>query len=111
MSAPVSGARTGRNGSTRRQFLLGGAVAGVGAAVAVGADLALSRAEAEAPAAPAPLNGSLTVPFHGIHQAGIDTAAQAHGSFVALDLRPEVDRDGLRRPLRILPHDAARRNH
>ncbi|PJI37132.1 peroxidase, partial [Methylobacterium radiotolerans] len=48
-----------------------------------GADLALTRADTEAPAAPAPLNGSLTVPFHGVHQAGIDTAAQAHGSFVA----------------------------
>ena len=96
MSARVSGARAGRTGSTRRQFLLGGAVAGVGAAVAVGADLALTRADTEAPAAPAPLNGSLTVPFHGVHQAGIDTAAQAHGSFVALDLRPEVDRDGCR---------------
>lgn len=108
MSARVSGARTGRTGSTRRQFLLGGAVAGVGAAVAVGADLALTRADTEAPAAPAPLNGSLTVPFHGVHQAGIDTAAQAHGSFVALDLRPEVDRDALRRLLRILTDDAAR---
>lgn len=108
MSARVSGARTGRTGSTRRQFLLGGAAAGVGAAVAVGADLALTRADTEAPAAPAPLNGSLTVPFHGVHQAGIDTAAQAHGSFVALDLRPEVDRDALRRLLRILTDDAAR---
>ncbi|WP_136051888.1 Dyp-type peroxidase [Microbacterium sp. K36] len=108
MSARVSGARTGRTGSTRRQFLLGGAVAGVGAAVAVGADLALTRADTEAPAAPAPLNGSRTVPFHGVHQAGIDTAAQAHGSFVALDLRPEVDRDALRRLLRILTDDAAR---
>ncbi|WP_217584898.1 Dyp-type peroxidase [Microbacterium sp. GbtcB4] len=108
MSARVSGARTGRTGSTRRQFLLGGAVAGVGAAVAVGADLALTRADTEAPAAPAPLNGSLTVPFHGVHQAGIDTPAQAHGSFVALDLRPEVDRDALRRLLRILTDDAAR---
>ena len=108
MSARVSGARTGRTGSTRRQFLLGGAVAGVGAAVAVGADFALTRADTEAPAAPAPLNGSLTVPFHGVHQAGIDTAAQAHGSFVALDLRPEVDRDALRRLLRILTDDAAR---
>lgn len=108
MSARDSGARTGRTGSTRRQFLLGGAVAGVGAAVAVGADLALTRADTEAPAAPAPLNGSLTVPFHGVHQAGIDTPAQAHGSFVALDLRPEVDRDGLGRLLRILTDDAAR---
>ena len=107
MGAPDKGAR--RSGSTRRQFLLGGTVAGVGAAAAVGIDLALTTPSGTTAAAPStPLNGSEIVPFHGIHQAGIDTDAQAHGTFVALDLRDEVDRDGLRRLMRILTDDAER---
>lgn len=99
--------RTDRAGATRRQFLLGGAVAGVGAVAAIGIDAAVRGGTAEA-AASTPLNGTVTVPFHGAHQAGIDTDAQANAVFVALDLAPEVDRDGLRRLLRILSDDAAR---
>lgn len=106
MSVPDHGARAPRSGSTRRQFLLGGAVAGVGAAAAIGADTALNAAAEEAP--PAPLHGARTVPFHGEHQAGIDTAAQAHGFFVALDLHDDVDRADLTRMMRILTDDAAR---
>ena len=94
-----------RRGPTRRTFLLGGAVAGVGAVAAIGVDAAASAQDA---APSTPLNGEVTVPFHGIHQAGIDTDAQAHASFIALDLRPDIDRDGLRRLLRTLTDDAAR---
>lgn len=109
MRARTGGARSDRPGSTRRQFLLGGAVVGVGAATAIGVDHALNRpgGEASAPAS-LPMNGAETVPFHGEHQAGIDTAAQAHGLFLALDLRDTTDRDGLARLLRILSDDAAR---
>ena len=95
--------------ASRRQFLLGGAVAGVGAAVAIGADQLLAR-----PSAPAALpeteqlHGSETVMFHGKHQAGIDTPPQAHATFIALDLREHVDRDDLRRLMRVLTDDAAR---
>lgn len=108
MGAPDTGAR--RSASTRRQFLLGGAVAGVGAAAAIGIDLALTPSpDAAAPAAAsAPLNGTEIVPFHGVHQAGVDTDAQAHGTFVALDLHADVDRDDLRRLLRVLSDDAER---
>lgn len=105
MGAPETGAR--RSGPSRRQFLFGGAVAGVGAVAAVGVDYALNRQSA-APAASVPLNGAEVVPFHGIHQAGIDTDAQAHATFVALDLRGETDRDGLRRLMGLLTDDAAR---
>lgn len=108
MPAPAEGARTRRTGSTRRQFLLGGAVAGAGAVAAVGVDLALNRRQ-ETPVAPAaPMNGENTVPFFGVHQAGVDTDAQAHGVFVALDLHGDVDRVALTRLLRILTDDAAR---
>lgn len=111
MTSPEPGAhrsgRARRAGATRRQFLFGGAVAGVGAAAAIGIDLALTDPPAS-PAPAVPLNGDSVVPFHGAHQAGIDTDAQAHGTFVAFDLHPGVDRDGLRRLMRILSDDAAR---
>lgn len=98
---------TQRSRSTRRQFLLGGAVAGVGAAAAIGADFALNRSEASV-AVTEPMNGEQTVPFYGVHQAGIDTDAQAHGLFLALDLHDGVDAEALRRLMRILTDDAAR---
>lgn len=108
MSVPGKSASSGRAGSTRRQFLLGGAVAGVGAAAAIGTDLALnSTAGAPVPQA-APLNGERTVPFFGAHQAGVDTDAQAHGLFVALDLLDGTGREDLVRMMRILTDDAAR---
>jgi dye decolorizing peroxidase len=94
-----------RRGPTRRTFIIGGAVAGVGAVAAIGVDAAAS---AQAAPASTPLNGDVTVPFYGTHQAGIDTDAQAHASLIALDLRPDVDRDGTRRLLRTLTDDAAR---
>lgn len=101
---------TGRRGSTRRQFLLGGAVAGAGAAAAIGVDYALNSggAAGEAEAASVPRNGAAVVPFYGVHQAGIDTDAQAHAVFVGLDLHDDVDRDGLRRMMSVLTDDAAR---
>ncbi|WP_292835110.1 Dyp-type peroxidase [Microbacterium sp.] len=105
MNAPDAGAR--RSGSTRRQFLLGGAVAGVGAAAAIGIDVALNQTP-DAAQPSVPLNGDDVVPFYGVHQAGIDTDAQSHGTFVAFDLKEDVDRDGLRRLMRILTDDAAR---
>ncbi|MFD6140205.1 Dyp-type peroxidase [Promicromonospora sp. NPDC060271] len=108
MTGPGKSVSSGRAGSTRRQFLLGGAVAGVGAAAAIGADLAVS-ATSDGPAAePAALNGEQTVRFYGTHQAGIDTAAQAHGLFVALDLHGGTTREDLVRMMRILTDDAAR---
>lgn len=103
MSAP----RSHRRGPSRRQFLFGGAVAGVGAAAAIGIDAALS-ARADDAAASVPLNGASVVPFYGRHQAGIDTEPQAHATLLGLDLRADVDRDGLRRLMRILSDDAAR---
>ncbi|MDE0572043.1 Dyp-type peroxidase [Demequina sp. B12] len=111
-SQPHSGA-----GTSRRRLLLGGAAAGVGMAAGVGADrLALA---ATSPAQPDPvtaeatpdttgLNGAQTVPFHGRHQAGIATPIAAYAAYVALDLHDDVDRDGLRRLMRILTDDARR---
>ncbi|WP_120493520.1 Dyp-type peroxidase [Microbacterium phyllosphaerae] len=108
MPAPAEGARSRRSGSTRRQFLLGGAVAGVGAVAAVGADFALNRQSPDDAPVSTAMNGDEKVPFFGEHQAGVDTYAQAHGIFVALDLHDEIDRSALTRLMRILTDDAAR---
>lgn len=108
MSTSGQEARPSRAGTTRRQFLLGGAVAGVGAAAAIGIDYALGTSHTDRTPPSTPLNGEQTVPFYGVHQAGIDTDAQAHAVFLGLDLRTDVDRDGLRRLMRILSDDAAR---
>ncbi|AOS62079.1 Dyp-type peroxidase [Actinoalloteichus hymeniacidonis] len=106
MDAPDSDKR--RGASTRRRFLLGGAVAGVGAAAAIGLDYGINRAAESTPSAAPPRNGDEVVPFHGTHQAGIDTDAQAHATFVGLDLNADTDADALRRLMRILTDDAAR---
>lgn len=101
-------ADSGRRGSTRRQFLLGGAVAGVGAAAAIGVDAAINAADGPDAPASLPRNGEATVAFHGSHQAGIDTDPQAHAVFAGLDLRDEVDAASLKRLMSILTDDAAR---
>ena len=92
----------------RRALLLGGAAAvAAGAAAAAGC---APKAGTDSPSAPAAAAaGAETVPFHGPHQAGITTLpAQSHAVFLALDLRPGTDRDGVRRLLRLLSDDAAR---
>ena len=105
--------RAGRAPS-RRQLLLGGAVAGWGAALALGTDaLVGQQANAAAPssappALPEPLNGESRVPFFGTHQAGVSVLPQARSTYLALDLRPDVDRAGLGRLMRLLTSDAAR---
>lgn len=100
----------GRTGATRRQFLLGGAVAGAGAVAAIGVDAAVRATGSQAvdAAASTPLNGDEIVPFYGVHQAGIDTDAQAHGLFLGLTLNEDIDRAGLVRLMRVLTDDAAR---
>ena len=101
----------------RRGLLFGGAAAGLGALAAAGAHLA--GAGSQQPGSPAPaeaeaeaeaeesLHGGGVVPFHGDRQAGITTAAQAHGVFVALDLRPGTTRAKVKALLRLLSDDAA----
>lgn len=95
----------------RRGLLFGGAAAGLGALAAAGAHLAGAGAQEAAQSAPAEpvesAHGGGVVPFYGDRQAGIATAAQAHGVFVALDLKPGTTRAGVRALLRLLSDDAA----
>ena len=108
--ARARNAGSGR-GMNRRQLLIGGAVAGVRAVTAIGADLVLTAPDRTSPAPSGGANGitgTETIAFHGAHQAGVETAPQAHSAFIGLDLAPGVDRDGLRRMMRILSEDAAR---
>jgi len=89
---------------TRRRVLLGGAALAGGAAAAAVASAAVRADDDVAPV----LHGAETVPFRGMHQAGITTPAQAHTWFVALDLIDGTDREGLGRLLRLWTDDAER---
>lgn len=51
--------------------------------------------------------GTTTVPFHGVHQSGIDTAQAAHGTLVAFTLNESTDGERLQRLLRLWSDDAA----
>ncbi|MFS2090532.1 Dyp-type peroxidase [Paenarthrobacter nicotinovorans] len=94
-------------GVRRRHLLFGGAAAGVGALAAVGTQLAGK------PVPPLPsdsgdgANGARTVPFYGDRQAGVGTAAQAHGVFLALDLKEGTTPERLKSLLKLLSDDAA----
>jgi len=91
---------------SRRGLLAGGAAA-VGGLAAAGGYLTgrgTAPGEAEADAAEQPR----TVPFHGVHQAGIVTPPQTHGVFAAFDLRPRTTREALGRLMRLLTDDARR---
>jgi dye decolorizing peroxidase len=87
----------------RRRLLQGGAA---GAAGAVGGWFArdLVGSPEETTGDPA----RRTEPFHGRHQAGIATPAQALTTMIGLDLHADVDATGLARLLRLLSDDAAR---
>ncbi|GLX49548.1 peroxidase [Streptomyces hygroscopicus subsp. hygroscopicus] len=97
---------------SRRRLLAGGALtvgsalagAGIGAAAATGSGEASGRARRQDDAT----YGTQKVAFHGRHQAGIATPAQAHAVFLGFDLAREVDRAGLGRMMRLLTDDAAR---
>ena len=94
----------------RRHLLFGGAAAGVGAIAAVGASQVASadkNASATDSSVDEGANGNSVVPFYGDRQAGVTTAAQAHGLFVALDLNVGTSKERLRALLKLLSYDPA----
>jgi deferrochelatase/peroxidase EfeB len=64
-----------RVSGTRREFLAATGAAGIGATLAAGGAAAQSAAATDR-----------SVPFHGVHQAGIATPTQEHVHFLALDV-------------------------
>ncbi|WP_166349147.1 Dyp-type peroxidase [Phytoactinopolyspora limicola] len=92
-------------GVSRRGLLTAG-VSGL-AGVAVGAPITAAAESNTEPDLRAPF-GTDVVPFHGAHQAGIDTPAQAFATFAAFDLLPEVDQGGLIRLMRLWTGNAER---
>lgn len=94
-------------GVGRRRLLQGGAAGllGIGG-VALGKSMAADSATDASPAASS--FGTDTVAFHGDHQAGVETPAQAFCSFLGLDLRTDDARGNLARLLRLWTDDASR---
>nr|WP_206024509.1 Dyp-type peroxidase [Rhodococcus sp. 14C212] len=90
---------------SRRRLLGGGAAvlgaAGIGAA-GIGTGLGYAATREPEP------TGGRTVAFHGVHQAGIDTEPQAFAAFVALDLRPGLDRRALVGIMKVWAEDGRR---
>jgi dye decolorizing peroxidase len=104
-------------GVTRRGLLgaLGLGVGGLAVGAAAGYAAASeggSAADGAAGDAPevgtVPAPGSTIEPFHGVHQAGVETPLQATATFVALDLADDVDREALVRLMRLLTDDVER---
>ncbi len=101
-------------GVTRRGLLgalglgVGGLAVGAAAGYAVAAegDPTVGGADREIGAVPAP--GTTIEPFHGVHQAGVETPLQPYATFVALDLKDDVDREALVRLMRLLTDDVER---
>ena len=115
-SAPTSpeGEHVAPRGVSRRALLGRLALGGVGAALAstAAAAPAVAVGRATDPSSTGdgqvPALGDVVEPFRGPHQAGIATSMQATATFVALDLRDDVDRDALIRMMVLLTDDIER---
>jgi dye decolorizing peroxidase len=97
-----------RAGISRRGLLGGVALGAGGLAVGAAAGYAVAAQQPGDVAEAGTGSGSEVVDCHGAHQAGIATPLQASATFLALDLRDGVDRDALRRLMRLLTDDISR---
>lgn len=93
--------------ANRRAVLTGTAGLGMGAAATWGATQLAGQKSAEPAASETPL-WNARVAFYGRRQAGIDTPAPAYGRFIAVDLNGSLDRNAVKRLLKILTQDAAK---
>lgn len=89
---------------SRRRLLTTGAALGVGAAVGVGTDRTVNARQATATST----HGTVTIPFYGKHQAGIETEPAAHATFIAFNLNDDVDKSALIRLMRLVTDSASR---
>ncbi|AII11207.1 Dyp-type peroxidase [Rhodococcus opacus] len=90
-------------GVSRRRLLGGGAAALGATGLGWGTHAVADRVDPTAA-----IDGGLTEPFFGTHQAGIATPAQAHAQFVGLDLRPGARPATLIGIMKVWTDDAAR---
>ncbi|MCH9816446.1 MAG: Dyp-type peroxidase [Actinomycetia bacterium] len=88
---------------SRRSLLLGSA-----AATAAVALPHAQPASAQSSASASNGAGQEAVPFHGLHQAGVETPLQAHGVFIGLDLARNVGKADLARLMKVWTGDAER---
>lgn len=93
--------------SRRRMLAAGAALLGGAAAGAVAATAADALSEPSPPSLPGAF-GADVVPFHGAHQAGVETPQQSHTWFVGLDLRPGQTVADMRRLMALWTDDAVR---
>lgn len=100
--------QSGQHGRSRRAVVAGALGAGAGVAATLGAMAVKDRQEQASAQEPAPPLTQQKIPFYGKRQAGIETPAPAFAQFMAIDLSPRIDRQGLKSLLRILTDDAAR---
>ncbi|MGW2366914.1 iron uptake transporter deferrochelatase/peroxidase subunit [Streptomyces sp. NPDC001667] len=84
--------QTEMNGMSRRRLLGTAGAAGAAGLVVGGAGGAFATEAARDRPAPLAGVGTMSVPFHGKHQAGIADPAQACGHLLAFDLAPGADR-------------------
>lgn len=112
--ASSSGPGAPRAGVSRREFLTSAALgAGIGALGGGAAGYTLGASGVGLGEGTAGGNAvseqviDITQSPYGEHQAGIDTPETAHGTYLAYHLKPETDREAIRRMLRILTQDIA----
>lgn len=111
---------TEAEGRTSRRRLLQSAAAAAGGAALAGVGYGLGRSGGDA-AGTGSGSGTgagsagesadpalATVPFYGVHQAGVETPAPQHAALLAIDLADGTDADAVTRLMRLLTEDAAR---
>lgn len=86
-------------------FAAGAGIAALGAAGGAGVTVAVANQELHNLKQQEKLFGDSTISCHGAHQAGVITEPGAHTRLLALRLKPEAQREDLRRLCRILTQD------
>lgn len=97
-----------RSGLSRRRFLLGSAVAGAAVAIPAGGVASAEETAETGQGQSGASAGQGVEPFHGEHQAGVETALQAHSVFIGLDLVRGSSPADLARLMRVWTSDAER---
>ncbi len=104
---PAEGTKEPRPEISRRGFLVSAGAATGAAVVGGGVGYSIAQADELRRSASGEL-GQQKVAFYGEHQAGIQTPAQACGTFLGWNLKPGTTREVAANMMRLLTDDAAR---